>query len=89
MEKTEVGRCQLVVSREDAPVVLDLVDEALNQVTLFVQMGIVLPRHLSVGSGRDDGDRATLSYYLDEGLGVVPLVGNTYSVGAERSSASA
>ena len=65
MEKTEVGRGELVVPREDAPVVLDLVDEALHQVV-----------HLPVGSGRDHGDRATLSDYLDEGVGVVPLVGD-------------
>ena len=76
MEKTEVGRGELVVPREDAPVVLDLVDEALHQVALFVQMSIVLPRHLPVGPRWDDGNRATLPDYLDEGLGVVPLVGN-------------
>lgn len=69
MEKTEVGRGQLVVSREDAPVVLDLVDEALHQVTVFVQMQFILPGRFPVGPRRDDEGRAP--DYLDEGLGVI------------------
>ena len=84
MKKTEVGYGELVVPREDAAVVLDLVDEALHQVALFVEMSIVLPRHLPVGPGRDDGNRATLSDYLDEGLGVVPLVGNHIPYGGRK-----
>ena len=84
MEETEVGRGELVVPREDAAVVLDLVDEALDQVAPFAQMSIVLPRRLPVGSGRDNGDRATLSDYLDEGLGVVPLVGNHILYGGRK-----
>ena len=84
MEKSEVGRSELVVPREDAPVVLDLVDEALHQVALFVQMSIVLPGRLPVGSGRNDGDRATLPDHLDKGLGVIPLVGNHILYGGRK-----
>ncbi len=65
-------------------IVLHLVDEALHQVALFVQMSIVLPRHLPVGAGRDDGDRATLSDYLDECVGVVPLIGNHILYGVRQ-----
>ncbi len=42
---------ELVKPREDPTVVLDLVDEALHQVTLSVYMLIVLPPHLAVGPG--------------------------------------
>ena len=55
MKKTEVRGGELVVPREVAAVVLDLVDEALHQLALFVRMSILLPRHIAVGSGRDDG----------------------------------
>ena len=47
-------------------------------------MSIVLPRHLPVGAGRDDGDRATLSDYLDECVGVVPLIGNHILYGVRQ-----
>ena len=47
-------------------------------------MGIVLPGRLPVGPGRDDGDRPTLPDYLDEALGVVPLVGNHILHGGRR-----
>ena len=87
MEKTEVSRGELVVAREDPPVVLDLVDEALHQVALFVQMSIVLPRLLPVGPGRDDGDRATLADYLDEGLGVVPLCRQSHTRRGQKGAA--
>jgi hypothetical protein len=36
--EAEISLGELVEWREDAPVVLDLVDQALHQMTLFVQM---------------------------------------------------
>ena len=57
MQKAEEGFGELVIPREDAAVVLELVDEALHQVTLFVEMGIVLPWRLPMGPGRNDRDR--------------------------------
>ena len=89
MEKTEVGRGELVVPGEDAPVVLNLVDEALHQVALFVQMSSVFPQRLPVGSGRDDGTAPRSRITWTKVSASYPLSAITYSMGAERSSASA
>ena len=41
MEKTEVTCIKLVISGEDAAVMLDLANETLHEVALFVKMRIV------------------------------------------------
>ena len=56
-------------------VMLDLVDEALHQMALPVQVGIVLPQVVAVGPGWNHRHRARLSDHLEEGISVVTLVG--------------
>lgn len=56
-------------------IMLDLVDEALHQVPLPVQVGIVLPRCFPAGPGRNHRYRASLPDHRHEGIRVVTLVG--------------
>ena len=48
MEEAQIAPIQLLKSGEDATVVLDLADETLHQMTLSVEMCIVLVRLLTV-----------------------------------------
>ncbi len=55
---------------------LDLADEALDQVALFVKVGIVFPLFTAVSPGRDDNLSLQFSDEFDEGGRVVSRVGD-------------
>lgn len=56
-------------------VMLDLVDEALHQMALPIQVRIVLPRAVAVGPGWNHRHRPRPSDHLEEGISVITLVG--------------
>ena len=72
--KERIG--ELVVARGDAAVLLDLVEEALDEIALAVEGEVGLARLLAVGLGWDDRRDATLLEILDERICVVALVGD-------------
>ena len=67
---------QLVISGGDATELFELVEEALDDVALLVEVGVVGTLDLAVSFRRDDGRRSGLNDALDEMVGVIALVGN-------------
>ncbi len=62
---------KLLEARKDTAIMLDFADETLNQMTLSVQICIVVPLWLTISTGRDDGDSAAFNYDLKKIDGVV------------------
>lgn len=60
--------------RGDAPEMFDFIEEALDEVALFVVFGIEGRRRPPIGLGRDIGDCAGLFDSRSEGVGIVGLV---------------
>lgn len=58
---------------------LDLVDEALHQMALSVQVGVILPPAVAVGPGWNHRHRVRVSNHLEEDISVVTLVGQDKS----------
>ena len=71
----EVGLLGLVVSGGNAPPVLELVEQPLDEVTPFVFFGIVRRGVLAVALGRDDGLDLGRGQLFSNGVGIVALVG--------------
>ena len=67
---------QLVVSGGDTAELFELVEEALDDVALLVEVDVVGTLDLAVSFRRDDGLRAGLGDPLDEMVGVIALVGD-------------
>lgn len=65
-QEAQVSGSQLVEAREDASVVLDLADKALNQVALLVRVPVDLTPFFAAAARLDDRLRATLFDTLDE-----------------------
>ncbi len=79
-EHGEIVRGGLFVARGDTSEVFDLVEEALDEIALFVKLGIERTGLASVGLGRDIGGcSATFDPVSDAvgivGVGIVGLVG--------------
>ena len=73
-EKAKIPLGQLLKSRKDTAIVLDLADEALDQMTFFVKMLIVAIRLRTVRPRWDHGLCTTIDHRLPEIVGVVRLV---------------
>jgi hypothetical protein len=65
---------QLVVSGCDAAELFELVEEALNDVALLVELGVVRPLERPVPLGRNDGLADAFSDPAAQVIGVVALV---------------
>ena len=57
----------------------ELVEEALDDVALLVEIGVVGTLHLAVSFRRDDRRRSGLHDPLDEMVSVIALVGNRHA----------
>ena len=76
MKEAQVSAIQLLKPGEYPAIVLDLVDEAIHQVALPVQMSIVGLRLLPVGARRYHRTHAPVQDMLPKLLGIIPLVSN-------------
>ena len=56
--------------------VLDLVDEALDQVALFVQIPVILSGCLAIGSGWNNSHRSHILDVFDQPSRIIPFVGD-------------
>jgi hypothetical protein len=74
-QEAQVSGSQLVEAREDASVVLDLADEALDQVALLVYVPVDLTLFFAAAARPDDRLRASLFDTLDEVRRVVTGIG--------------
>ena len=66
---------KLVVSRGDAPELLELVEEALDAVALFVDGSIVAMLMTALRHGRDDRDGAGVEDGIVQPIGIIGTVG--------------
>ena len=76
MQESHVVASKLFVTRGYAPKMFDACEEALDQIAVLVQMRIVDPEFLSVGTRRDDRLSTAGLDTLNQGIGVVALVGD-------------
>ena len=75
MQEAQVSGVQLLKPGEDPAVMLYFVDEAFDQMTLPVQMPVIVGGFLAVRAGRNDRSHAPLQNVLAKPLGIVPFVG--------------
>ena len=75
MQEAQVSGVQLLKPGEDPAIVLHLVDEAFHQMTLPVQMPVIVGGFLAVRAGRNDWHHTQFQDVLAKLLGIVPLVG--------------
>ena len=75
MQEAQVSGVQLLKPGEDPAIVLDLVDEAFHQMTLPVQMPVIVGGFLAVRARRNDRHHTHFQDVLAKLLGIVPLVG--------------
>jgi hypothetical protein len=74
-EAEEILRC-LLKTRKDAAKVLELVEPALNQMPLFVQMSIQFTRVLAIGARGNHGDCSALLNGRNQCIGIIAFVSN-------------
>ena len=55
---------------------LELIEEALDEVAFAIECEIACPLDLAIGLGRDDGSDPPAGEDGDEGIGIVALVAN-------------
>ena len=67
---------ELVLACGDAPEVFELVEEALHEITLFVEHVVAGTGALPVALGWDDRLHTDAHQRVDEGVGIESLVGN-------------
>lgn len=77
-QEAQVSVSQLVEAGEDAAIVLNLADEALDQVALLVCVPINLTLFFAVAARRNDRFRALFFDTFDEVCRVVAGVGNQH-----------
>ena len=75
MQEAQVSGVQLLKPGEYPAIVPDLVDEAFHQMTLPVQMPVIVGGFLAVRAGRNDRHHTQFQDVLAKLLGIVPLVG--------------
>ena len=75
VQEAQVSGVQLLKPGEYPAIVLDLVDEAFHQMTLPVQMPVIVGGCLAVRAGRNDRHHTQFQDVLAKLLGIVPLVG--------------
>lgn len=66
---------ELVVARRDGPELFEIVEEPFDQVSLAIEREIGRPLDSPVCLGRDDCGDAPLIESVEEGIGIVGLVG--------------
>ena len=66
---------ELIIARGDAPVVLDFVEEALDEIALAVEREIAVTLDLAIGLWRDHWSDCPLIECIDQRIGIVSLVG--------------
>ena len=71
--KKSVG--ELVVAGGDGAILLELAEESLDQIALTVEREIGVARLGAIGLGGNDGRDGAALEGLDQGIGVIPLVG--------------
>ena len=71
--KESVG--ELIVAGGESAVLLELVEEALDEIALTVEGEIGFARLATIGFRGDDGCDATLLERLDQRVGVITLIG--------------
>ena len=76
MKEAQVSGVQLLEPGEYPAIVFYLVDEAFDQMTLPVQVGIVGLGCLPVGAPRNHRTHVPVQDVLTEPLGIISLVGN-------------
>ena len=74
MNSGEKISSEFVVARGDAPVVLDFVEEALDEIALAIEHEITIALHLAVGLWRDHWNDCPPIERVDQRIGVVSLV---------------
>jgi len=74
---------ELVVTCGDASEMLELVEEALDQVTVAVELGIDRPHDLHIALRRDVGGGAAGCEQIDDGAGAVAAVGDGIARGPQ------
>src|SRR5271166_4474123 len=67
--------CELIVAGGESAVLLELVEEALDEIALTVEGEIGFARLAAIGFRGDDGRDATLLERLDQRVGVIALIG--------------
>jgi hypothetical protein len=67
---------ELIVTRGDAPKVLEFVEEALDEVAFAVEREVAFALGLAVGLGRDHRNDVARREGIDERIGIIGLVGN-------------
>jgi hypothetical protein len=75
-DRGEVVSGRLLVSRGDLAEVIEVVDEALDQVALALDGGINGPLHLAVALGRDVPEPAMCLDQVQHGAGVMAAIGH-------------
>ena len=75
MDGGEKVACELVVTRRDGAEVLYLIEEPLDEVALTIEREVALARCDASGFWRDDGGDSSPLQGLDQGVGVIGLVG--------------
>ena len=74
---------ELVVARGDATEVLELVEEALDEIALSIEGAVDRALPLAVALGRDVCSRAVIGDQLQDGFGVVATVGDGVGSGLQ------
>jgi hypothetical protein len=74
-ESAVVGE-ELVISRGDAPELLELIEETLDEIALFVERLVVGERRAAVGFRRNDRLSLAFEDSLAQVIGVITLVGD-------------
>ena len=75
MDESQVGRKPFGVAGGNAPPFLHAKDRIFDQVAQFVEIFVVMARHLAVDSGRDDGLHPGVLDALHNGVRIVTAVG--------------
>jgi hypothetical protein len=77
--------CQFVVSGRDGAKVLNLIEEALDEVALAVEFGWNRALNFARPHGRDMSPSASCSHEVDDKAGIVAAVGDEIAVGGQAS----
>ena len=80
-QETEIALAQLLKTRKDAAIMLDLVDETLYQMTFLVEVLVILPALLSILARRNDNFRFFVNNHLDEVVSIIGAISD-YSLKA-------
>ena len=83
MQESLATLCEFFIASENPSIPLDSVDEAFDDVALFVAVEVIAPRLLAIAARRDDHLDLSGCERLSQRVGTVALIGND-SVKMER-----